>query len=428
MPSAVKKSGPIVRALQQNPGLCVGLLPHECRPLAGIQNSPPSPWQPQIPAVCCTVIGQVRWYGGAVAWWKYFRGLERDFNLTVAPATSSSSATTAAGGNSRQVYTVLGCPRGGTSAVTRALQCLGVDLGEEKNLRRPGLGNPEGFWEDLGVQDLCERCMAAFNMEWDSLRLLKPADWDSTGGKLFLAESGEIVASRIARAADGRWGCKNPRMARTLWMWMEAFRRADCQDSYIIVLRNPLSVAASIIANSPHRAVGNNPTHIHLAWLVHMLGSMEPALLGKPAVIVDYDLMLANPQAQLQRMADGLHLPNLPQNQSQIDHYCNEFLKPGARHAVFTQKDIETNPLIPSLVARAYQLLAAAAADQTSLSAAEFKAGWAQVQADAADRQPLFAYIDWANAKLVRRHPTLRKIYQRLPLGIKRLLARASAQ
>jgi hypothetical protein len=318
---------------------------------------------------------------------------------------------------------VLGCPRGGTSAITRGLQCLGVNLGEEENLRRPGFGNPDGFWEDIRVQDLCERCMAAFDMEWDSLRLLKPSDWDNTGGKFFVGEARDIVAASVA-AAGGRWGCKNPRMARTLWMWMEAFRRADCQDSYVIVLRNPLSVAASVIANSPHRAIGNNPTHVHLAWLVHMLGSVEPVLLGKPAVVVDYDLMLANPKGQLQRVAAALGLPIMAQNQSQIDRYCNEFLKPSSRHAVFTQKDIEGNPLVPSLVARAYQLLAGAAAGQVGLESGEFKADWGQIQADAADCRPLLAYIDWANARLVRRPPILRKIYQRLPVRFKRLLVR----
>ena len=353
-------------------------------------------------------------------------GSDLDFRLSKTPLIESPSAT-AGSGRPRQVYAVLGCPRGGTSAITRGLQCLGVNLGEEENLRRPGFGNPDGFWEDIRVQDLCERCMTAFDMEWDSLRLLKPSDWDNTGGKLFVGEARDIVATSVA-AAGGRWGCKNPRMARTLWMWMEAFRRADCQDSYVIVVRNPLSVAASVISNSPHRAIGNNPTHVHLAWLMHLIGAVEPALLGKPAVVVDYDLMLANPQGQLQRVAAALGLPIMAQNESEIDRYCNEFLKPDSRHAVFTQKDIESNPLVPSLVARAYQLLAGAAAGHIGLESGEFKAGWGQIQADVADRRPLLAYIDWANAQLVRRHPILRKTYQRLPLRLRRLLARASAR
>lgn len=42
-----------------------------------------------------------------------------------------------------------------------------------------------------------------------------------------------------------------------------------------------------------------------------------------------------------------------------------------------------------------------------------------------ADREPLVGYVDWANARLVRRHPVARKIYRRLPVVIERLLARA---
>jgi hypothetical protein len=70
--------------------------------------------------------------------------------------------------------------------------------------------------------------------------------------------------------------------------------------------------------------------------------------------------------------------------------------------------------------------LAAAAAEQAGPGFAEFKAGWAQVHADVRDRRALLAYIDWANAQLVRRRPLARKIYQRLPVEIKRLLVRLS--
>ncbi|MDA8375728.1 MAG: hypothetical protein M0Z50_01390, partial [Planctomycetia bacterium] len=271
----------------------------------------------------------------------------------------------------------------------------------------------------------CERCMAAFNMEWDSLRLLGPTDWDNTGGKLFLAEAKEIVATSLNTAKDGRWGCKNPRMARTLWMWMEAFRRADCQDFYVICLRNPLSVAASVIAGSPHRAVGNNPTHIYLMWLMHMVGSLQAVMADKPAVLVDYDLVMAQPTEQLMRIAAGLALPISAEGQASIEAYGRDFLRPGLRHAVFTPKDLENSPLVPPVVSRAYGLLANIAADRTSLTSKEFHTSWQQITREVAERSVLFAYIDSLYGKLMGRHRLAKAVYRRLPLKIKRLLVAA---
>ncbi len=46
----------------------------------------------------------------------------------------------------RTVVAVLGPPRSGTSAITRALECLGVDLGNAQDHRTADPANPKGFW------------------------------------------------------------------------------------------------------------------------------------------------------------------------------------------------------------------------------------------------------------------------------------------
>ena len=77
----------------------------------------------------------------------------------------------------RSVVTVLGPPRSGTSAITRALECLGVDLGKSEDHRIADPANPKGFWEDLLIIDLCARGLASYNLPWYGLQLLAREDW-----------------------------------------------------------------------------------------------------------------------------------------------------------------------------------------------------------------------------------------------------------
>ena len=74
-----------------------------------------------------------------------------------------------AGAAPRTVVTVLGPPRSGTSAITRALECLGVDLGNARDHRIADSANPKGFWEDLSIIDLCACGLAAHNLPWYGL-------------------------------------------------------------------------------------------------------------------------------------------------------------------------------------------------------------------------------------------------------------------
>ena len=53
---------------------------------------------------------------------------------------------------------VLGMHRSGTSAVTRVLNLLGAELGDD--LMPAGSDNPGGFWEYRGVVELHERLLA----------------------------------------------------------------------------------------------------------------------------------------------------------------------------------------------------------------------------------------------------------------------------
>jgi hypothetical protein len=325
--------------------------------------------------------------------------------------------------NHRAVVAVLGPPRSGTSAITRALECLGVDLGNPDDHRTADPANPKGFWEDLMIIDLCARGLAAFNLPWYGLQLLSREDWQTPHGRELLAEATDIIASRVAAAPHGLWGCKNPQMGRMLWLWMQAIEHAHCRDYYVIALRNPLSVVASVIRGSPHFGAGCNPTHLHLMWLVYQVGAMEAVMAGKPAVVVDFDRMMANPGAGLERMANALGLPIPPDQKHAVDSYGEKFLENGLRHTTFTRADLAADPRVPGLVIKAYDALSDAACDKLPLQSQEFRQRWSSIVAEAMDRNSTFRLIDQLDNRLTRSRYIARIIYRNSPHFFRRWVA-----
>jgi hypothetical protein len=70
---------------------------------------------------------------------------------------------------------VLGMHRSGTSALTGALNILGVDLGPNL-MPAHGFQNPKGFWEHLGISETHEELLHAMQIRWDHVGPL-PTEW-----------------------------------------------------------------------------------------------------------------------------------------------------------------------------------------------------------------------------------------------------------
>ncbi len=274
------------------------------------------------------------------------------------------------------------------------------------------------------MMELCETAMYGFGMQWDSLRILDAAVITSPAGEAFVNRASHIVGHAVAASPEGLWGCKNPRVARLARLWVAAFARAGCNDRYVVTLRNPLSVANSVILGSPHRAVGVNPTHLHLMWLVHTVGALRPAMMGKPSVVVEFDRVMANPVGELERIAARLSLPVTPHARVAMEAYGRDFLKPGLRHSAFGPEELAANPLVPPVVARAFAFLTRVAQDSPAADSEEFRRDWGAIEDEVDALRPVFEYIDSMDHKLMRRQAVARRIYRRLPIKVKRLLAR----
>src|SRR6185295_18114718 len=139
---------------------------------------------------------------------------------------------------------ILGMHRSGTSVVSRAVNLLGVYLGETKDLAQRNESNPEGFWEHAAIVGMHNRLLAHLSSGWDRTAPL-PAGWDrGMGIEPFRNELRDIILANFA--ARSPWGWKDPRTCLFLPLWRHVLGQLGVSLSGIFVVRNPLDVANSL--------------------------------------------------------------------------------------------------------------------------------------------------------------------------------------
>ena len=311
-----------------------------------------------------------------------------------------------------RVVVVLGAGRSGTSAATRALAALGVDLGDR--LRRGWGKNPTGFFEDRDILALNRRLKRALGVRGDSVRLIAPAAWDATAVVALRAEAVDTLGRRFGGVP--LWGYKYGRTLRFLPFWEAVHEALGLDVRYLVALRNPLSVAASRGRLDPRRG---RQQKSDLEWLVNVVPYFRRAAT-RPLVVVDFDSLLADPEAQLARMERGLDLP--PAGKAGIAAYAEEFLLPAMRHTRFTIDDLEraADPLVHD----AYRWLHGLASDAVALDDEALWDDWARIEQALAAMAGALVQLDHVENELraAKRHPlgalqALPPLWRRLTRG-----------
>jgi hypothetical protein len=238
----------------------------------------------------------------------------------------------------RRAVVVVGVSRSGTSAMTRSLRALGVELGD--NLLAPSPDNPTGYFEDLGFLDLDNRVLAAHGCDIHTLVPRETPDWDDPAVAALLDEATAYVAEATDRAAPHPRGFKDPRATLLLNFWSRAFERASCEGAWVLMVRHPLSVAASL-----DRREAMPPDIATLLWLEYVVLALR-GLRHHRCVVVDYDRLLGGVATQLDRVAAALDLPRPdPAELAALADY----LDPSLRHSAIPLDRPCDSPLDPML-------------------------------------------------------------------------------
>ncbi len=194
---------------------------------------------------------------------------------------------------------VIGMHRSGTSALARGLQMLGVYLGN--NFLSPRPDNPTGYWEDRYICELNERLLAALGLKWEDVALIDDARWSGPEVEALRAEAVEYLRSEFA--THPLWGFKDPRTIRLLPFWHSVLHRLEVDECYLVVIRNPRSVALSLLQRH-----GMDEVTAHFLWLVYMVPYLSE-IAHRPFIVADYDMVMADPRRQIERVAHGLKIP-----------------------------------------------------------------------------------------------------------------------
>ena len=171
---------------------------------------------------------------------------------------------------------MLGMSRSGTSLTTRLLNLLGMYLGPREDLLLGDPTNADGHWENKPILRFNEWLLRSQGGSW-WMPPDAPPGWERSDA---LARE-RCAARRFLEATFGGyqlWGWKDPRNCLTLPFWQHLLPGMR----YVICLRNPIDVAASL-GHSLDTAEA-----IFERWLIFVTASLDRTA-GHPRLIVSYE-------------------------------------------------------------------------------------------------------------------------------------------
>lgn len=249
--------------------------------------------------------------------------------------------------NRKRLVVVLGMHRSGTSLITRGLQALGVNLGGR--LIGPIAGvNDTGFWEDLDINALNIDLLQHLGQDWDTIKPIHDLDFNDEIIQKFVLRGVVLINNKIQNAES--FGIKDPRIPKLLQFWQKVFEQLPVDVVYVICVRNPLSIIKSL-----EKRDGFSAEKSAYLWLTHIASSLIHTQ-DKERVFVDYDLLIANPEKELARIAHVLGTA-FSINSPKVREYCDGFISKNLQHTKFDIQKISLFSGIPQESVELFDLL-----------------------------------------------------------------------
>jgi len=210
---------------------------------------------------------------------------------------------------------VLGMHRSGTSALTRVLNLLGIELGDK--LLPKHITNETGFWEHEDIVDINEQILQQLDSSWFDTTPL-PAKWWTFKSLIpFRYQLKAIISNNFSTL----WAIKDPRLCRLLPFWIPLLQELKINPHFIIIARHPFEVAASL---EKRDGLSYN-TSLRL-WLEHVLASVENSQ-SFPRTFITYDELLQNWPTVINKIAQNFNIEWPHIDSKAIDTFLNPNLK-----------------------------------------------------------------------------------------------------
>ena len=218
------------------------------------------------------------------------------------------------------VVFVIGVHRSGTSAVTRAINLLGADLGGKLLEAQQGV-NDLGFWESQEVVDLNEEILSSLGGSWYDFRLIDEGVFQKKYMQVYVKKAKEILEKNFS----GKKVCviKDPRFCRLYPLWKQAVDELNWRRSVVLVTRNPLEVVESLSKRD-----GFSKGVSALLWTTYTF-SMLMLTSGEQRLSLDYDFFMNRPHEALKRLK--AYVPEFQEPDKAIN-IVKEEIQSGFRH------------------------------------------------------------------------------------------------
>jgi glycosyltransferase involved in cell wall biosynthesis len=245
----------------------------------------------------------------------------------------------------KTLIVVLGMHRSGTSAITRALGAMNVELG---NRLMPAMAdnNEKGFWEDIDINNFNEEMLATLNSSWYQLSPINQHDVEKLHREGFFLRAVELLRNKVSEAEI--FGIKDPRISKLFPFWQEVFSHCQIKTLYLLALRNPLSVVKSL-----QKRDGIAPERSYFLWIEYLLTSLHP-VIQHGGLVVDYDRLVESSREEIKRIATHF---SLTLNEEKLSEYEREFLDPKLRHTAYQKEDLLLDAACPPLASEIYVTL-----------------------------------------------------------------------
>lgn len=255
----------------------------------------------------------------------------------------------------RRGIIVLGMHRSGTSALTRMLSLAGASL--PRHLAPPsggvpGDGNAEaGFWESLPLIDLHDAALRSAGSSWHDLFEFPP-QW-------FASHQATDFESRLVETLEGEFlddpifVAKDPRISQLVPLWQSALGKLAIDPVWVIAVRNPLEVAASLSVRD-----GSPVARGLWLWLLYFLAA-ERDTRGCSRCFVAYDDLLADWPAVFERLRNAFDLPLAVSAATAAE--IGTFLAPALRHHAISAAELAGRLDVSDSVKRVFAWAASAA-------------------------------------------------------------------
>ncbi|MVO98221.1 sulfotransferase [Paenibacillus lutrae] len=239
---------------------------------------------------------------------------------------------------------ILGMHRSGTSLLAQTVRSLGVYLGDDHQMVPPREDNPEGFWEHAEIVAVHDELLARLSSSWDATKPLPEQWWLTGAGMASRARLTDIIARDFSK--HPLWGFKDPRTCLLLPLWQSVFDELNIEPRYILSLRNPLNVAASLYKRDQFQ---NDKSYA--MWNLYVLSSLYYTSHER-RIVIDYDRLLEQPAETGRKISDFLDIPYGAMERARV----GGLPKPSLRHASFSMQDVWEDQLVPAIVRQTFQL------------------------------------------------------------------------